>query len=67
MKVKMNIWAATNERVYNHHEIYEVGKNITEKLADEFIRIGYAAIVEEEKNEKPKRVAKKNKVKADEN
>lgn len=64
MKIKMNICAATNERVYNHNEIYEVGKNITEKLANEFLKVNYATVVEEET---PKKPARKNKVKADEN
>lgn len=59
----MNICAATKERVYNHNEIYEVKKNINEKLANDFIRVGYATVVEENspKEEKPKRTVRKKK------
>lgn len=64
MKIKMNICASTKERVYNHNETYEVGKHIDKKLAESFLRVNYATVVEEEvplKEAKPKKTTKKKK------
>ena len=67
MKIKMKTCASATNFIYNQGVVYEVGKDLTEHMAKSFIEVGFAVAVEEEKEEKPKKVTKKNKVKADEN
>ena len=60
LKIKMKTCASAKNFVYNHGGIYEVGKDLTQAMADSFLEINWAEIVEEEvPQEKPKKVKKK--------
>mgnify|MGYP007126633840 FL=1 len=60
MKIKMKKCASSKNFLYSHGGIYEVGKDLTQAMADSFLEINWAEIVEEEvPQEKPKKVKKK--------
>lgn len=60
LKIKMKKCASSKNFLYSHGGIYEVGKDLTQAMADSFLEINWAEIVEEEvPQEKPKKVKKK--------
>lgn len=62
LKIKMKKCASSKNFLYSHGGIYEVGKDLTQAMADSFLEINWAEIVEEEvPQEKPKKVAKRKK------